>query len=183
MSEPGAVNVFVRPNFGEMYVALVGVLFRRFGTFIFILLALSALLFVGLYSRPQPDAEWAWILSNAKPLLVLVVIFPVTFFIGPLITARKIFADERYNKGSQCFFSDAGVHQENRVINSSVTWEAFVKATETKSAFYLFPQKNYVWPIPKRCFSSVSDTDQFRELLRAHIAQVKLQRSTVVSAR
>lgn len=52
---------------------------------------------------------------------------------------------------------------------SSVKWQLYIKAIETKNLFMLYPSKALFHLIPKRAFSSDEEVKEFRELLRTKI--------------
>ncbi len=52
---------------------------------------------------------------------------------------------------------------------SSIQWQFFIKAIETKNLFMLYPAKALFNVIPKRAFSSDQQMDEFRGLLQTKI--------------
>jgi hypothetical protein len=58
-----------------------------------------------------------------------------------------------------------------KTINSesSIQWQLYTKAVETKSLFMLYEAKMLFYMIPKRAFRSDEQVEEFRELLRTKI--------------
>lgn len=56
-------------------------------------------------------------------------------------------------------------------FESSIQWQLYIKAVETKNLFMLYQAKALFNIIPKRAFSSDEQIEEFRELLRAKIVK------------
>lgn len=52
---------------------------------------------------------------------------------------------------------------------SSIRWQLYIKAIETKNIFMLYQAKALFNIIPKRAFNSDEELDEFRELVRTKI--------------
>lgn len=62
-------------------------------------------------------------------------------------------------------FSPSGVHVRSGLGESTLSWEAYAKAVETTSVFFLAPQARLWSPIPKRGFRSEADVDRARAVI------------------
>jgi hypothetical protein len=61
------------------------------------------------------------------------------------------------------------IKMKNPVFNSSVKWQLYIKAVETKNLFMIYQTKRLFDMIPKRAFSSNEQVEEFRELVRTKI--------------
>lgn len=71
---------------------------------------------------------------------------------------------------------DAGITVNGGVANSRFSWEYFVSALETADDFLLAAGGGFQ-AYPKRSLRNQSEIEQFRELIRAHVANAKLHKA------
>ena len=70
--------------------------------------------------------------------------------------------------------SPEGMSSRSVMGSSDARWSLYTAARETTEFFLLSSGKALFYPFPKSAFADPLEIDQFRELLRAHVADVRL---------
>jgi hypothetical protein len=116
-------------------------------------------------------------MRNTEPMKWALALPAVFVFVLPLLSARRLLKDERFNRGVSYQFSSAGIHVETPVSKADLTWDAVRRVSETRSAFLIFTNPNVANTVPKRCFDNVMCVTALRELFRAHVSKTRLRPS------
>lgn len=174
------ITLFVKLEFGEIYVSSVRATVRQFRIVLLIfgiMTALWILLLLAVVFHPRPGSDWYEMMRQptAFPWLIAGACFVV--FILPLLTAWKLGQDPRIRGGCHYSFSDSGMEFENSSTRAAVNWTGFFSAEESGTSFLLFTNKVAAHILPKRCFAGDSEIASLRELLRANVPKANLQSS------
>jgi YcxB-like protein len=174
MTESASIVVDVRLKMNDIYRATVALTAARLK----VVLAIMALLYLPgipalIYLKMHPEHMDPG-LANLNPLPVILVpcFFLSLVFVFPYFSARKAAASTNVQKGTRYEFSPDQIRVESSTASSRLSWEAYKRVTETKSAFLLFLQNNAAHVIPKHAFVSKEQIAAFREMLRANLPSV-----------
>jgi len=180
MPERSPISLFVKLGFWDVYrlnVVLTATVLRKvlyiWGFAALLWLAFSVLLLF----RPSPGQDWAVIMQNATPLKWALGLPALFVFVVPLLSARRVLANERVKQGSTFRFSNAGIYAETSVSKTELSWAAIRRVSESRSGFLVFTSPNIAFMVPKRCFESARGVADLRELFRAHVPKTKLRRN------
>jgi hypothetical protein len=177
MPGENAVDLFVKHQFGELYLAnLKFTLYNLRYTLVvaLIILVSNAYLFVYASSRPPYD-HWVTMAEDFTPLFYVVLIALLLIPVFALRDTKRIVRDPRTKDGYKYHVTVQGAHIEGSAGTSDLNWSAFIRAREMQNAFWLFVTKSNFHLIPKRCFASDADIVQLREIIRANIPDSKLR--------
>jgi hypothetical protein len=165
MTNQNIVELDVQLELRDYLRANYWYLFNRMGFRWLLGLAIVMLPLTGLAALFIPDWSGLFV-PLTLPLLVLVV------FVGVYFKARNAMMS---NKGLQQMihyrFSPAGIDAEGPSSSGHVNWELLFQAVETKHNFLIFIARNLMYTIPKRCFQDSQQIEEFRELIREHLAE------------
>lgn len=68
-----------------------------------------------------------------------------------------------------------GVVSRSRLGNHETAWGSYSAVFESVDYFLLYLGRNVFNPLPKRSFADTQDVDRFRDLIRAHVPNTRLQ--------
>ena len=120
----------------------------------------------------------AWNAQAVAAVLFFFLFIPYSFFVSPYISAKKrIRTDPRLGSPIVYSFSPTNVEICSSTGDANLNWTAFLEALETRSHFFLYPQAQVAYVLPKRCFAGASEIGELRSLLRSAIPKAKLRSS------
>ena len=131
----------------------------------------SPLITVLLVVATNPD-PWSFLLQEwtgvaAGPAFIFLLI--------PLLQVWTVYIHRKHNaslQGQQTYeFSPAGVTMRGELYSTELRWEAFYRVVETRHDFLFYHSKAMANILPKRVFGTVNELQEFRDLLREHLAQ------------
>lgn len=113
-------------------------------------------------------------------VIVYLLVFPVIFLNPYFSNPIKTYFINRAWKGLPnlhhpiSFEANAEILQIKTINSeSSIQWQLYTKAVETKNLFMLYQGKRLFYILPKRAFSSNEQVEEFRELVRTKIEKFK----------
>lgn len=180
MSPDTPISLLVKLQFADIYSAsfiATARLFRFLLIGVGMIVVFSAALLVSLIFHPNPRLDRHEVMFQLRPLPWLIAALAFLLLVLPALNAWKMLKDPRVKNGYRYSFSDSGMGFESSVTKATVKWAAFLKATESASAFLLYTSKNAAHSLPKRSFASDQDIAALRDLLRTHIVKTKLRQS------
>jgi hypothetical protein len=127
---------------------------------------------MALYLLGAVGAAIAFFLSGGSsawyPLVSLAMILMGVFLIAIVyLQTRRNFSDlKEFQKNVRYTFSFDGYDVSDEKSASHVSWDAILRAVETKHSFNLFFHRMFFHVVPKRCFRQPSDIQVMRDILR-----------------
>jgi hypothetical protein len=180
MAEPDSVEVLVKLQYWEIYRSSVFLTTRLFRKVLYVwgtIIVAGAVVFLFAGTHATSNAELANLQSNFKPLYWVLLLPVIIVFVLPLLSARKIASDQRFQQGFRYLFTHDGLCIQSTVSRSEIKWKAITSAVETRDTLYVFSSKNVAHALPKRCFENTNDLDILRELLTTNVDDTKLAKS------
>lgn len=110
-----------------------------------------------------------------SPLFLLSAIFANNYFAGPRRTARRRSVDERQRAEIHFEIGDEGVRVKDDFVETEFQWRNFSGILVTEEFLFLVMAgnaDNYHF-IPRRAFGSEEEERTFREILAAHLPDVR----------
>lgn len=107
---------------------------------------------------------WSAFVSLAMILMAVVLIATVYF------QTKRNFSDlKEFQKNVRYTFSFDGYEVSDDKSSAHVSWDAILRAVETKHGFNLFFHRMFFHTVPKRCFRQPSDIQAMREILKQNL--------------
>ena len=126
----------------------------------------AALAITALVLRPTSET-----LSNAAPLLVIVLLWVLCKWGSPWWTARTQFRKQPSAQGPRTLQLDSiGVHWRWDGGTADIEWKNITRFLETRNEFLLYTSPAAFNPVPKRALTS-EQISQLRSLLSEHLDQ------------
>ncbi len=114
---------------------------------------------------------WSSLLRNVLSFGALGAAWFAFNWFYPYWTARR---DPTMGVEKELTVSDQGITLRSVLGYSEKSWANYTSALETDEFFMLYTGRANFFPIPKHCFVNSLSQDHFRELIRAHIPEVRL---------
>jgi len=95
-------------------------------------------------------------------LLFCGLLFHYFYYIRPVESYLNYY---RKSKNPTYRFSDEKVLSTSKEIQSTILWTVFKKAYNIPAAFLLTDENKFVYVLPKNCFCSELDIDEFSKML------------------
>ena len=174
MTEATSIVVDVRLKTNDIYRATVALTAVRLK----VVLAIMALVYLPgipafVYLKMHPKHMDPGLADlNPLPVILVPCFFLALVFVFPYFSARKAAASTSVKKGTRYEFSPDQIRIESPTASSKLSWKAYKRVTETRSAFLLFLQNNIAHVIPKHSFVATEQIAEFREMLRANLPGV-----------
>ena len=178
MPNENAIDLFVKLEFGELYLSNLKFSIRRQRYLLLIIavfLAVVGSLLIHIGLQDPPDDRWTAFADNIKPLFYVMSLVVLSIPVTVLLYTKKLLRDPRAKNGSKYHVTTDGVRVEGSAGTADLNWTAFLQAREISTAFWLFVTTATFHLIPKRCFATNDDLVQFREIIRANIPKTKLR--------
>lgn len=109
---------------------------------------------------------------NLTLSIITLIYFAIAFVFGTLrsLKKKKNLKDDSELLGMINYeFTDDGVKCESRQSNSFSKWSMVKDIQESSSAFYLVNVANSAILIPKRCFATAEEADEFKQYVKTKI--------------
>lgn len=91
---------------------------------------------------------------------------------GSLYNTRKIPADNGATLGKKKIdFDESGIHFQDAFSSGQYSWSAVKSMDEGKKTFNLYIDTNMAIVIPKRCFFSSTQEQEFRTLVQQNLSR------------
>ncbi len=109
-------------------------------------------------------------INKGSAFSLMIIIFAVYLPIYAIVIIFKVRQQARATEDilepTEFTFSENGVDSISPSSSHKVSWITFVKIQEQKEDFLLYPQKNFLYVIPKRAFRDEPQMKDFRNLIR-----------------
>ena len=171
MAESAAFTVTVQLTLRDIYEANVAIVFGRRKPWRWALYfvgqcAWASLLFFALFSALA--GQRASSIALLWGPLFFAVFAPYLFYVAPYFSARALLRrNPNASKSAHWNFFRDRIEAKGPVSDTALQWSAFIKIRETREQFLLYVQEQFANVLPKRCFSTVSEVEEFRELVRS----------------
>ncbi|HEY2353221.1 MAG TPA: YcxB family protein [Candidatus Acidoferrum sp.] len=167
MDEPGAIQISFQLTQQEIYAANVSIALRRYRNLIRFLGAFAVIISVMLVGEISSGAP---ALDRFTPGVVFMSILAPLLFVATIFAsayaAAKALSDNPSLRGpTRWIFSARGISTWGPGGASELNWSTYFLVRETKTAFLLYPQRNFANVIPKRAFANEMEIARFRALL------------------
>jgi hypothetical protein len=98
---------------------------------------------------------------------VVLLGFPILYYTTLWLQAKRGFRNLQTFQTKVCYsFSSEGYKVNDLKTSADVSWDAILRAAESKHSFNLFFHRSHFHTIPKRCFKHPEDIVRLRALLK-----------------
>jgi len=170
MGEQTTINLHLYLTMNDLVPAVMMLSLRRYRWGIAVLAVLVLVVVVQFWTNGHTLAQ------NLDLLATMILLPPVFAIVASYLTARSYLRNTPSAQGEHRYsFSEDRIDFTGQHSQGTLRWTALTRSWETRRSFLLYVDHSRGVVLPKRFFTSESDVEALRQLLRRRLPKSQLR--------